>query len=82
LTKGFAWFPRSWASSKRLFRIRGDQDGTFDQPAKVLLGHMMVDSFPGVQAGDGFVFHFKTFQMNNPEELVALLPDLALLQFH
>ena len=43
---------------------------------------MMMDAFPGVQTGDGFVFHLQTFQMNNPQKLVALLPNLALLQFH
>ena len=42
----------------------------------------MMDSFAGIQAGDDLIFHFETFQMHNPGELVALLPDLALLQFH
>lgn len=42
----------------------------------------MMDPFAGIQAGDDLIFHFETFQMHNPEELVALLPDLALLQFH
>ena len=42
----------------------------------------MMDPFAGIQTGDGLILHFETFQMHNPEELVALLPDLALLQFH
>ena len=36
----------------------------------------------GREVGHGFIFHFLPRQLNDPEEFLTLLPDLALLQFH
>ena len=41
----------------------------------------MVGAVFGREVGHGFIFHFLPRQLNDPEEFLTLLPDLALLEF-
>lgn len=54
----------------------------FQEPAEVLLGRVMMPAFTRLEVGDGLVFHFEPFEMDDPDELIAVFPDLALLKFH
>ena len=57
------------------------QVGGFYQTAKIFFTDVMLDSFAGGETFDGFVFHFQSFEVNDPQIFIAEFPDLALLKF-
>jgi hypothetical protein len=54
----------------------------FQQAAELFLADMEMRAFAGGEVLVGFVFHFQALQMHDLKVLVALIPDLALLQLH
>jgi len=61
---------------------RRQQLRRFEQAAKIFFAGDLQRAFFGGEAGHGFVFHFKPFEPDDADVLRALLPDLALAQFH
>ncbi len=52
------------------------------EAAKFFFAGVMMASCAGGEVFEGLVFHFQTLQMEDEEIEVALIPNLALLQFH
>ena len=62
--------------------FRGQERGVLEETAEFFLADVMVGAFAGGEVFVGFVFHFQSLQMHDLKVLVALIPDLALLQLH
>lgn len=56
-----------------------EQGGMFYEAAEFLFADVKVIAFPGGEVFEGLVFHFQSFQMEDEEIKVALIPNLALL---
>jgi hypothetical protein len=67
----------------RLLNFFGrEQSGVLYEAAEFFFADVMVMSLAGGEVFEGLVFHFQPLQMQDVEVEVALIPDLALLQFH
>jgi hypothetical protein len=53
-----------------------------EESAEILLACDVFGAFLTGGAGQGFVFHFEPFQPHDADVFLALLPELALTQFH
>lgn len=54
----------------------------FDEAAEFFFADMLMQAFARGEVFEGFVFHFQSLEMKDEQVLIALIPDLALLQFH
>ena len=61
---------------------RRQQLRRFEQAAEIFFAGDLQRAFLGGEAGHGFIFHFEPFEPDDADVLLALLPDLALAQFH
>lgn len=61
---------------------RRQQLRRFEQTAEIFFAGDLQRAFFGGEAGHGFVFHFEPFEPDDADVLRALLPDLALAEFH
>ena len=61
---------------------RRQQLRRFEQAAEIFFAGDLQRAFLGGEAGHGFVFHFEPFEPDDADVLRALLPDLALAEFH
>lgn len=59
-----------------------EQSGVFYEAAEFLFADVMVGTLAGGEIFEGLVLNFQSLQMEDEEVKVALIPDLALLQFH
>jgi hypothetical protein len=56
-----------------------EQGGMFYEAAEFLFADVVMIAFAGGEIFEGLVFHFQSFQMEDKEIKVALIPNLALL---
>jgi hypothetical protein len=61
---------------------RRQQSGLLEQAAEIFFAGDLQRAFLGGEAGHGFIFHFEPFEPDDADVLRALLPDLALAEFH
>jgi hypothetical protein len=61
--------------------LLAEQDGKLEQSAEILLGGALVLAFAGPEVLEGFVSYREAFEMDDADEFIAVLPDLALLKF-
>ena len=54
----------------------------FDEAAEFLFAGVMAGAVAGGEVFEGFVFYFEAFEVDDLKVFVALIPDLALQQFH
>ena len=70
-----------FASDRRFF-WRRQKLGAFEQPAEIFFAGDLHGPFLGGEAGHGFIFHLQPFEPDDADILRALLPGLALAEFH
>src|ERR1035437_6797654 len=54
----------------------------FEQTAEIFFAGDLKRAFLGGEVGHGFLFPFEPFEPDDADVLLALLPDLALAEFH
>src|ERR1019366_796370 len=69
------------AHRQNLF-FRREQMRAFEQTAEIFFAGDLNRALLGREAGHGFIFHLQAFEPHNAEVLLALLPSLALAEFH
>jgi hypothetical protein len=62
--------------------LGAEESGVFDEAAEFFFADVMVRAFAIAKIVEGLVLHFQSFEVKDEKILVALIPDLALLQFH
>ena len=60
----------------------GEEGGVFDEAAEFFFADVMVGAFAGRQVLESLVLHLESFEVDDAQVEVALVPDLALCQFH
>jgi len=60
----------------------GKEGGVFDEAAEFFFADVMMRAFARGEVFEGLVLNFQALQVQHVEVLIALIPDLALLQFH
>jgi len=72
------------ASLRRWGFCRGgwrEQGGGLEQATELLFAAAVMGAFACLEVLHHFVSHFETGELDDPDEFVLPLPDLALLQF-
>ena len=69
-----------WLRGRR--QLGGQQAGSFEQAAEILLARVLVRPGFELEIRGGLITHFQSSQMHNPDIFRAALPDLSLLKFH
>ena len=64
------------------FGVAGEQRGAFEHPAEVLFAGMLMLPGTALEALEGFIADFQSFQMHDADKFLAAFPSLPLLEFH
>jgi hypothetical protein len=59
-----------------------EEDGVLYEAAEFFFADVMMGALAGGEILEGFVFHFQSLEVNDLEVNGAVIPNLALLQFH
>ena len=75
-----SWILFQWLwKPDRLWR---EQVGAFEQTAEIFFAGVLMLAVSELEIGGGFVADFEPFEVDDADEFLAALPDLALLKFH
>ena len=59
-----------------------EQGGAFEQAAEIFFAGVLMLAVGELEVRGGFVADFEPFEVDDADEFLAALPDLALLKFH
>jgi hypothetical protein len=62
--------------------LLAEQDGELENSAEILFAGALVLAFAGAEVLERLISDCETFEMDDADEFIAVLPDLALLKFH